>query len=244
MDSWNPDNLVVINLNQGIGGNLGFELPEGNKVYVPSAKHRLKTPFELYLEMQRMRYADGSPLLSGDQSPVFPKDPGEFGYVDPFTGPLVSWWDLLDAMDLTHQDQSARNGSGYQAYDPQRAYMDRGEGGNFSDPNWKPNAYNAALGQCLKKYCGGAPLKLAYDIIERFLRNNATIVFFGMSALELAVSASKVWAGSLIKIALLMFVGYWTYYSPSCVIACSIVFLICKYKESRQSKKQPGDRLI
>jgi len=112
MDSWNPDNLVVINLNQGIGGNLGFELPEGNKVYVPSAKHRLKTPFELYLEMQRMRYADGSPLLSGDQSPVFPKDPGEFGYVDPFTGPLVSWWDLLDAMDLTHQDQSARNGSG------------------------------------------------------------------------------------------------------------------------------------
>ena len=95
IDSWNPDNLVIINLEQGIGGNLGFELPEGIKVLVPPVKYRVKTDLEMWMETRHFRNADGTPLWG-----PYTEEPPPW-LIEDMSG--VSWWDAYDWIGLSHQ---------------------------------------------------------------------------------------------------------------------------------------------
>jgi len=127
IDSWNPDNLVIINLEQGISGNLGYELPEGIKVLVPPWKYRLLTPFELYLFFQNIRYPDEEGML-------MPRDPTSPAFFDESEisisgGMLLSWWNMwLVADGLSHNTAQA-NVFSIQIYLPDTMYMHGGGGG-------------------------------------------------------------------------------------------------------------------
>jgi hypothetical protein len=93
----------------------------------------------------------------------------------------------------------------------------------------------------MRKKCGGAPLKYAYDIIENFFRNYSFLSFLGSSALEIIGSfITGALQGIIFQIAVLSFILYWTYYSPACVTGCSVAFLKCEYSAWRKGKSSSG----
>jgi hypothetical protein len=207
------------------------------------------TPEELRLLMPQYLYEDGEliPLWPQGPYPVYPREPGEKEYAPPDRstsgGVQISWWHAMDWFGLRHQDTNKP--SGFEFYDPNRLYMDKssgsGGGGKASNPEWKERACKVALQECMSKKCGGAPVKYAYDIIDKFFKNNSFLSTLGISAMEIiGYLIGGAIPGILFQIAALSFILYWTYYSPACVIGCSLAFLKCEYSAWRKSNQSSG----
>jgi YD repeat-containing protein len=210
IDSWNPDNLVVINLHQGIGGNLGFELPEGIKMYVPPWKYRVLTPDELRLLMPQYLYEDGELISLWPQGPypVYPREPGENEYAPPGRstsgGVQISWWDAYDWIGLSHQDTDKP--PSYEFYDPNRAYMHRGPL-DFPGVPFKRGAnFNDCLDNCQKGY------EYILDFVNLALRLFDTIMAVtGMSSVAATFwGIGKAIAAGVIKAAVATIASYVT----------------------------------
>jgi hypothetical protein len=68
IDSWNPDNLVVINLEQGISGNLCFELPGGIMIGITS---KIEARKHIVFKGDVPEWAEDFALFHEDGTPVF-----------------------------------------------------------------------------------------------------------------------------------------------------------------------------
>jgi hypothetical protein len=249
IDSWNPDNLVVINLEQGIGGLPVFELPEGIKMLPP--RLRVLTPEELRLLMPQYLYEDGEliPLWPEGHYPVYPREPSIWEYAPPRRstsgGVQISWWHAMDWIGMSHQDTNKP--PGFEFYDPNRAYMHGGGGGNFSDPTGQSTKpCREAFSNCSKKYCGSAPLSKLYDILDKFFKQYpipAGAMVGGIGYAVAALLKTVGYTGGLwgLKVAVLSFVLYWTYYSPACVTFCFMGYLHCEYTAWRKSNKSRSE---
>jgi YD repeat-containing protein len=251
IDSWNPDNLVVINLEQGIKGTIGFGLPDEIKMLPP--RLRVLTPEELRLLMPQYLYEDGEliPLWPQGPYPVYPREPSIWEYAPPGRSTsggiqLTWWWHAYDWIVVSHQDTNEP--PGYEFYDPNRAYMHRGGGGNFSDPtgqSTKPCV--EAFSNCSKKYCGSAPLSKLYDIIRKFFQEyafEAWVLTGGIGkAVAALIKAAKIKGAGIwgLQVAVLSFVLYWTYYSPACVTVCFMGYLHCEYTAWRKANKSRSE---
>jgi YD repeat-containing protein len=129
IDSWNPDNLVVINLEQGIGGLQVFELPEGIKIGIIPKQLNASKPKEFKGKIPKWAEDMDFALFNTDGTPVFRI---RLAF---FWGPGASWCEELD----TDEPPS------YEFYDPNRAYMHGGGGGGKGNEKSWENYSNCVI---------------------------------------------------------------------------------------------------
>jgi YD repeat-containing protein len=132
IDSWNPDNLVVINLEQGIKGNLRFEGPKGIILGI-TPKVDLRARFYIYLEFEipvyrEIRYPDEEGMLM----PIPPNSsPAPYEWSVWLTGYTYHGWEYLS-------DQVTNEPPVYTFYNPNRiGFNSSGGGGSKDEKSWE-----------------------------------------------------------------------------------------------------------